>query len=139
MDSLLQLGFSNAAAATLLALLAVVVSRQSSRPALAHGLWLLVLLKLVTPPLFRVAVPLPASVNATPNAARRGAGRHGFTWIDDLQRQGSNSCRSNSAQSRWPIPPLNNRHLKCPRRPRQPGLLRRRQRFLTQLWLTQPP
>src|SRR5437764_30357 len=54
MSTLLQLGVGNALLAGLLALLAAVVSRLCKRPALAHGLWLLVLLKLVTPipPLF---------------------------------------------------------------------------------------
>src|SRR5437879_3745672 len=41
--------------ATALALLAAVVGRVWKKPALRHGLWLLVLLKLVTPPL----LPLP--------------------------------------------------------------------------------
>ncbi len=55
MDALLRLLLTNAAAAGLLAALAFAVSRLVRRPALAHGLWLLALLKLVTPPL----VPLP--------------------------------------------------------------------------------
>ena len=55
MDVLLRLLFTNAAAAGLLAALAFAVSRMVRRPALAHGLWLLALLKLLTPPL----VPLP--------------------------------------------------------------------------------
>jgi beta-lactamase regulating signal transducer with metallopeptidase domain len=43
--------------ATVLAVLAAALCRICRRPALAHGLWLLVLLKLLTPPL--VNVPLP--------------------------------------------------------------------------------
>jgi beta-lactamase regulating signal transducer with metallopeptidase domain len=61
MDTLLDVGLANALAATLLALLAAAVTRVWRRPALAHALWLLVLLKLLTPPLFFVPVwPRPA-------------------------------------------------------------------------------
>jgi WD40 repeat protein/beta-lactamase regulating signal transducer with metallopeptidase domain len=63
MSALLYLGLANAACAAVLAVLAVVVGRWARRPALAHGVWLLVLVKLVTPPLF----PLPvASLPAAP-------------------------------------------------------------------------
>src|SRR5262249_57570133 len=55
---LLQVGLSTAAVAPLRALLAAVVCwRAPGRPALAYGLWLLVLLKLITPPLVPVALP----------------------------------------------------------------------------------
>jgi bla regulator protein BlaR1 len=58
MDSLLQVGLSNAAVATVLALVASIVSLVwRRRPALVHGLWLLVLLKLLTPPLARIPIP----------------------------------------------------------------------------------
>jgi beta-lactamase regulating signal transducer with metallopeptidase domain len=57
MHMLLEVGLGNAAAAAALALVAAAVARLSRRPALAHALWLLVLLKLVTPPL----LPLPVS------------------------------------------------------------------------------
>jgi beta-lactamase regulating signal transducer with metallopeptidase domain len=60
MDTLLQVGLSNAAVATFLALIAGVATIFCRRrPALVHGLWLLVLLKLLTPPLARVPVPNP--------------------------------------------------------------------------------
>jgi WD40 repeat protein/beta-lactamase regulating signal transducer with metallopeptidase domain len=55
--TLLELGLGNAVVATLLALAAWGVSRRWHRPALAHGLWLLVLVKLVTPPLVPLSVP----------------------------------------------------------------------------------
>src|SRR6267143_7109639 len=42
----------------MLALAALAVSRTFRRPALSHALWLIVLLKLITPPLWNVAVPL---------------------------------------------------------------------------------
>ena len=53
MDTLLALGLANAACAAVLAVPAYLVSRYGKRPALAHALWLLVLLKLVTPPVLR--------------------------------------------------------------------------------------
>jgi beta-lactamase regulating signal transducer with metallopeptidase domain len=55
MAALLQIGLANAAAAALLAVVALVAGRYCRRPAVLHGLWLLVILKLVTPPV----VPLP--------------------------------------------------------------------------------
>ena len=61
MDDLLNLGLSNAVVAALLALVAIAAGTVCRRPALVHGLWLLVLLKLVTPPLVRVPVVWPAA------------------------------------------------------------------------------
>jgi beta-lactamase regulating signal transducer with metallopeptidase domain len=57
METLLHIGLSNAVLATLLALLAAAASLVLRRPALCHSLWLLVFLKLVTPPLYHVPVP----------------------------------------------------------------------------------
>ncbi len=67
MDTLLQAGLSNAAAALGLALAVLAVGSVCRRPALMHGLWLLVLLMLLAPPLLRVPVALPAA--AAPAAA----------------------------------------------------------------------
>ena len=55
MDTALRLLLTNAATAAVVAAVALVASRFVRRPALAHALWLLALVKLVTPPL----VPLP--------------------------------------------------------------------------------
>jgi beta-lactamase regulating signal transducer with metallopeptidase domain len=60
MDSLLNVGISNAIAAVVLALLAFAVDRVFRRPALSHCFWLLVLLKLVTPPVVHVPLPWPS-------------------------------------------------------------------------------
>jgi beta-lactamase regulating signal transducer with metallopeptidase domain len=60
MKTLLELGLWNAAAAAVLALAAAALARLCRRPALAHTLWVLVLLKLVTPPLVPFALPWPA-------------------------------------------------------------------------------
>src|SRR5438552_11040668 len=62
MPSLIETALANAACAAVLALFALAVGRIWRRPALLHGLWLLVLVKLVTPPL----VPLPVRVLPAP-------------------------------------------------------------------------
>ena len=59
MDDLLSIAVSNAVAATVLAVAAIAVGAVYRRPALVHGLWLLVLLKLVTPPLVYIPVAWP--------------------------------------------------------------------------------
>jgi bla regulator protein blaR1 len=60
-SALVQTGLTNALAAAALALIAAVAGKLCRRPALRHALWLLVLVKLVTPPLVLVPVPLPDS------------------------------------------------------------------------------
>jgi beta-lactamase regulating signal transducer with metallopeptidase domain len=57
----------NAAVAAVLALLALAVGRVCRSAAVRHVAWLLVLLKLVTPPVFLVSLPvLPASWDTSP-------------------------------------------------------------------------
>src|SRR5262245_51241671 len=60
MTWLLEIGLSNLVVASALALIAAMIGRCCRRPALTHALWLLVLLKLITPPLIRVPLSLPA-------------------------------------------------------------------------------
>jgi beta-lactamase regulating signal transducer with metallopeptidase domain len=60
MRTLLDVGLSNAAVASLLAVGAWGLGRVVRRPAVAHVLWLLVLLKLLTPPLWPVQLDWPA-------------------------------------------------------------------------------
>src|SRR3954471_4880261 len=71
MEALVHAMLSNAVAAAGLALIPAVLSltRAGRSPALIHGLWLLVLLKLVTPPLVTIPLDLPGS---TPPAAVAG-------------------------------------------------------------------
>src|SRR5438876_209870 len=64
MRTLLDLGLTNAIVATGMALVAAFVGRLCRRPALTHSLWLLVLLKLLTPAF--VPVPLPWSIRGEP-------------------------------------------------------------------------
>jgi beta-lactamase regulating signal transducer with metallopeptidase domain len=54
-ETLLNLGLANALSATVLAILVAALARLlASRPAVLHCLWFLVLLKLLTPPLFEI-------------------------------------------------------------------------------------
>ena len=66
MGTLIEIGLWNAAVAALLALLAAAVARLARRPALTHTLWLLVLVKLVTPPLVPFSLAWPAVENPSP-------------------------------------------------------------------------
>jgi beta-lactamase regulating signal transducer with metallopeptidase domain len=56
MESLVHLGLLNAALATVLALLAAAARCVCRRPAVIHALWLLALLKLLTPPFLPIRV-----------------------------------------------------------------------------------
>ena len=59
MEALVHAMLSNALAAAGLALIPAVLTRAGRSPALVHSLWLLVLLKLVTPPLVTLPFELP--------------------------------------------------------------------------------
>jgi beta-lactamase regulating signal transducer with metallopeptidase domain len=59
MTAFLELGLRNAAMATALAVIVAIVTRIVRRPALAHALWLLVLLRLVMPPIWNVPIRIP--------------------------------------------------------------------------------
>jgi beta-lactamase regulating signal transducer with metallopeptidase domain len=65
-DTLVDLGLNNALLATALAVPVAGVTRLCRRPALAHALWLLVLLKLLTPDLVPVPIPRPVGWEAAP-------------------------------------------------------------------------
>lgn len=54
----------NAVVAGVLALAAEVMRRKGASSALVHCMWVLVLLKLVTPPMFRLEIEVPAMVHA---------------------------------------------------------------------------
>jgi beta-lactamase regulating signal transducer with metallopeptidase domain len=64
-ETLLTVGLWNAVGATVLAILAASVGRVYRRPAILHALWLLVLLKLVAPPLWSVAIPVATPLPIT--------------------------------------------------------------------------
>ncbi len=65
-DFLFQMGVSNACFSLALAIVAMLVGARARRPHLAHMLWLLVFVKLVTPPL--VSIPVIA-IPGQPEAA----------------------------------------------------------------------
>ena len=68
MESLVHAMLSNALAVTVLAGAVTVVGWKSRRPALIHGLWLVVMIKLVTPPVVPVSLPVVAGNRAGRNA-----------------------------------------------------------------------
>lgn len=61
LETIAAAAISNALVATALGIAAWVASRWA-KPTVAHALWLLVLVKLVTPPIFEASVPLPAAL-----------------------------------------------------------------------------
>ena len=71
MVTLLEIGVRNALAATALAILAAGLGWALRRPALTHSLWLLVLLKFLTPPLVPVPIAWPMPPGSNP-ALRSG-------------------------------------------------------------------
>jgi beta-lactamase regulating signal transducer with metallopeptidase domain len=82
-ERLLQIGLSNAAVSAGLALLAVAMSRVLRRPALAHALWVLVLLKLITPPLHIIPIEWPAMASeSTEIAASESPARDEIQPVD---------------------------------------------------------
>ena len=70
METLYRAGLSNAVSATALALVVACLGRVlGRRPAVLHCLWMLVLLKLVTPSIYEVSVPWPESSSAADESA----------------------------------------------------------------------
>jgi len=66
---LLDILVGNLAIGAALLLLAIALSRLTKRPALVHGICLLIMLKLLTPPLFRVDISLPQLVDSSTREA----------------------------------------------------------------------
>src|SRR5260370_37207686 len=75
METLVQVGLSNALAATLLAVLVAGVAFGGRRPALVHSFWLLVLLRLLVPPFLPVPIPWPNLMDLPEAHARLAPGR----------------------------------------------------------------
>src|SRR5690348_15807313 len=65
MDRLIQFIISNAVAAMALAFFAAGVSRVVKRPPVTRALWIIMLLKLLTPPIWNVPVSLPDASRPT--------------------------------------------------------------------------
>jgi beta-lactamase regulating signal transducer with metallopeptidase domain len=66
MAFLVDLALANLIVAVMLALVAGMAGLWGKRPALTHALWLLVLLKLITPPLFDCPIPWPTAAMPAP-------------------------------------------------------------------------
>ena len=80
MNGILEIVGVNALGATLLAGVVAVATRFVTRPAVVHGLWLLVLVELVSLPVFGVAVlQTPASAMAQPGPATAAVQPVGLT------------------------------------------------------------
>jgi len=74
-EFLLQLGLSNLLVALVIAVVAWVVQTTGKRPAVAHLLWLIVLAKLVTPPLVTIpVVAFPGLAASATEAVSDGSG-----------------------------------------------------------------
>jgi beta-lactamase regulating signal transducer with metallopeptidase domain len=68
MESLVHGMLSNAAAVTVLAVVVALAGRLGRRPALVHSLCLLAMLKLVTPPIVSLPLPMPRPADTTQSA-----------------------------------------------------------------------
>lgn len=60
MSNLFEMLVSNSVVSGMLAVAVFGIARRIRRPAIAHCLWVIVLLKLVTPPLVPLRISLPA-------------------------------------------------------------------------------
>jgi len=71
-DFLFQMGLSNAFLSLALGIVAMAVGAKARRPRLAHMLWLLVFIKLVTPPVMRIhIITIPAHGKKAGGAAEK--------------------------------------------------------------------
>ena len=72
MHEVLEVLISNGIVALALALAAVIATGLRARPALVHCIWVLVLIKLVTPPIIRVPIEIPVRPPTTATALPYG-------------------------------------------------------------------
>jgi bla regulator protein blaR1 len=97
MESLVHAMLSNASAAAVLAVLVALIGRAYRRPALIHGLWLIVMLKLVTPPV--IPVSLPVELNLTPERWSSGEVREDhpeLVTVPEMGQEGSDAATNES-------------------------------------------
>ena len=69
MSNLFEMLMSNLVVSSVLAVVVVVISRWIRRPAVTHCLWLIVLLKLITPPIVPIRIAIPETSGPTPIGA----------------------------------------------------------------------
>lgn len=110
MSTLLQIALVNAVLATLLACLVALIGRKVRRPALTHALWVVVLMKLVTPPLFEVPIDLPVVANFWPAPAESESSVPPPWVVANASCEGNGS----SAIACIPVTPAANANLVAP-------------------------
>lgn len=96
MQAFLQIGVWNAVMALALALVAAGIGLFSPRPAVRHTLWLLVLLKLITPPVISIPVACPAALEGV---VRAGKVACSWPWADehgDLKQAAAHGNKSSA-------------------------------------------
>lgn len=106
MQTLVQIGLTNAVLAATLALIVTVLARFIRAPALVHTLWLLVLVKLVTPPLVELPVAFFDERTATPPVvASRGVEASEQVWsvaVDEDAQSASSAAQVFTSARSWP-------------------------------------
>jgi beta-lactamase regulating signal transducer with metallopeptidase domain len=112
MQQLLQFGFQNALVATLLAGGVYLVTRFWRNPLLGRTLWLLVLIKLVTPPLWEMPLPLPTEPTQaqfarieSPTTTATFTQIRATGWIDDGVSRGPAGAFATSSGASNQSPP----------------------------------
>lgn len=102
MEPLVNALLSNALVATGLALAPLILSRFGRSPALVHSLWLVVLLKLVTPPLVQVPLAIsPTALQVRPPGAVDVACRLTLAARPDRQELPANLVQDDSEPTEW--------------------------------------
>jgi WD40 repeat protein/beta-lactamase regulating signal transducer with metallopeptidase domain len=123
MSTLLWIGLMNAVLAGLLAVLVALLGRYCRRPALLHGLWLLVLVKLITPSFLPVPVPgwlaEPDRTAPAPEVVADGASQSAETALPSPVDSGAPAGRSEARVPR--LPPLGGRPAPAPATAPQAG------------------
>jgi beta-lactamase regulating signal transducer with metallopeptidase domain/uncharacterized membrane protein len=95
MDFLVQAALSNAVIVAILAPIVLAVDRFFRRPALVHRLWLLLLIKLVTPPLWPIPVGWPVG---SPALAPTGSVASGAEQTSDAVAAGAAARRTGESR-----------------------------------------
>jgi beta-lactamase regulating signal transducer with metallopeptidase domain len=103
MGTCLQIGLTNALWAAVLAVFVAAVTRVWRNPHLAHALWLIVLLRLVAPPLFQVPLQTPAwltrAIDGAPPSISSDAVSATRLAHSDLERSDTKSAPSRVAKT----------------------------------------
>lgn len=102
LDSLFHIMLANTVVATCLAAIAAGVARLHGKPPLVYLLWLLVLVKLVTPPL--VSIPLPGIPIVTSNEVTEPSTRSLAPIVHSHTPRSSTVIASDEPQSYRPLP-----------------------------------